>query len=236
MNSMLTGALANLQKQFGTADFTKWNWTRWQYYDRCGYASAGTTAIQFFANALGSVDPVTNLNKTLEETNCPQPTSFGPTFFFIFDIMLDLRLATKKRQPAAIVADTAWTTQTATGLWDVVQAIKNQGIMTIKIADKAYPTIPMPVRQCPGGFGVHLTGNWTHNGAATTDASWWQGPIHTRERYRLAPPQLIEPNQNVQFKWDFTPGTSPALPTLDGVKPLVYATLILDGMRGVPQQ
>jgi hypothetical protein len=230
--------LRNLQKRIGSANWNQWQIQRWMYYDYVRYTAAGVTELAFFANPLGTVDPVSTLAKTLEQTNLTKTRTFGQVYFIIQQIRTHVHVLPKQRQNATIIADTTVVLNEYEDLYKVLFNLLNQGVLQIGIGQKAYFDIVQPFRQCPPGFGIHLQeiaiAGTTANGQQ--NLTWQQSP-YQNDVFNVTPQQMVEPEQNVDAKITFDNGLSPVITgVVDAVDARVDIGLILDGYIVRPQQ
>lgn len=230
--------LRNLQKRIGSANWNQWQIQRWMYYDYVRYTNAGVSELAFFANPLGTTDPVSTLAKTLEQTNLTKTRTFGQVYFIIQQIRTHIHVLPKQRQNATIIADTTVVLNEYEDLYKVLFNILNQGVLQIGIGQKAYFDIVQPFRQCPPGFGIHLqeiaVAGTTANGQQ--NMTWQQSP-YQNDVFNVTPQQMVEPEQNVDMKITFDNGLSPVLTNVvDGTDARVDIGVILDGYIVRPQQ
>jgi len=230
--------LSVLTAKLGSADWSKWQIQRWCYYDYVRYPSAGAAQLNFFANALGSNDPVSTLAKTMEQTNLQKPRTFGQQYFIIRQIRTHLNLAPKARQTSttAALADFSYSQQAASAF---LAQLAGLGVLNIKIGQKDYFDVEQPFMFCPPGFGL----GEVNPAAALVGANGeysnttFQQSNDIRDVYALTPPQLIEPEQTFEATIDFPYANSPAATAKYGSEPLVLDVgLIFDGYIARPAQ
>lgn len=238
MTNLSDATLSKLQAQIGSADWNRWNLQRWQYYDYVTYNTAGgLSSLSLMSQPLGSVDPVSNAAKTLEDTNVLKSGCFGRLFFVITQVRLDLRFAPKYRQPSTISEATRVATGTLMntnfGVW---YQLANNGVLTGVIGTKPYVGIEQPFRLAPPGFGLNLrkhSGNI--NAAVTGESTYAQLGSNPDDVYTLSPEQMIEPDQTFTWTLGWPNATSPALITTGSSQyPVLKVGLILDGYRAQP--
>ena len=230
--------LRNLQKRIGSANWNQWQIQRWTYYDYIRYTAAGVTSLDFFANALGTVDPVSSLAKTLEQTNLTKTRTFGQVYYIIQQIRTHVHVLPKQRQNATIIADTTVVLNEYEDLYKVLFNLLNQGVLQIKIGQKDYFDIPQPFRMCPPGFGIHLNEVAVAGTVANGQQNMvWQQSPYQNDVFNVTPQQMVEPEQPVEAKITFDNGTSPVITgVVDAVDARVDIGLIFDGYIVRPQQ
>lgn len=235
-----TDVLQMLQSRIGSADWSQWQMQRWCFYDYIRYPTAGTTQLTFFANALGATDPVSNLGKTAEQTNVSKSRSFGQVYFIIQQIRSHIHFLPKARQVSGISSDADLLFNALNPMWNAINNLSGQGVLTIKIGQKEYFDVEQPFRFCPPGFGIELYKHASSYVQADSDAQqswWWQQSPDPKDVYSMTPPQMIEPEQTIEVTIDFPNGVSPALTSLvNSVNPAVDIGLIFDGYIARPVQ
>lgn len=230
--------IRQLQKRIGSANWANWQMSRWCYYDYVRYTAAGVTNLDFFAVSLGQTDPVSTLAKTLEQTNVTKTRSFGQVYFILQQVRTHIHLLPKQRQHATWIADPNVTLREAAGYYKAMYSILNQGVLNIKIGQKDYFDIPQPFRLCPPGFGIDMQQLAAAGGVAdSADNFWWQQSHQAKDVYNCTPPQMIEPEQNIEIKINFDNATSPSIAaSVLGVDPKVDIGIILEGYIVRPTQ
>lgn len=219
--------LKMLQAKVGSADWSKWQIHRWHFYDYVRYPNAGTNQLIFFANALGSTDPNSLLQKSLEETNIPKTRSFGQVYFIIQEIRTHISILPKGRQHATIVALTTWIGNNALTLSRTLERLSHQGVLQVKIGQKDYFDIERPFQNAPPGFGPTIIQHASM--AATAPNIWFKQSSFKRDVWAVSPPQMVEPEQTVEVTIDFPNANSPAIAQISGVDPRVDIGVIFDG-------
>lgn len=224
-----------LQAKVGSADWSKWQIHRWQFYDWVRYVN-GTTQITLFTNPTGASDPNSSLQKTLEETNLPNSGQFGQVYFIANQIRTEVAILPKARQAAAIGADTGFC---AGALGDAATAVNDlfrRGVLIWQIGQKEYQRIERPFLGAPPGFGLNF------QQVATNRATPMILPRQSallRDVYTLAPAQMVEPNQTFTLTINFdtvapTIQVTPANSTLQTLR--VNIGVIFDGYLARPAQ
>jgi len=233
---MLTpAALGQLQRGYGSADWSQWQNFRWQQYDYVRYPTAGATQLQFFTVGLGGADPNNaTVPKTLEQTNLTASGQFGQVGTLITQIRMHARILPKGRQPAGISddADVLWTT--ISNMMSKFVELLRRGVLQISIQSKEYFTISEPLRTCPPGFGINIQQNGSSFIAAgnawITFTAWAQQNPDLDNVFYVDPPQFIEPAQTFVAQMIYPDGTGPVFTTLvSGASPLIDVGLIFDG-------
>ena len=233
MNS--TQIIDQLQRRFGSADFTKWQFHRWSFYDYVRYPTAGGTQLTFFSIPLGGTDPNSSLGKTMEQTNVPKARSFGQVYFFVQQIRTHLHVLAKNRQHATISGDADVITSTYSDMMNALLNLSGQGVLNFPIGSKHYFDIVKPFETCPPGFGVNISQH--ASSASAADRYLFQQSNKLDDVYSVTPAQMIEPEQTVEITIDFPNATSPALTGLvNAVDPRLDVGVILDGYIARPAQ
>lgn len=230
--------IRQLQSKIGSANWNNWQMSRWCYYDYVRYTAAGVNSLDYFAVSLGQTDPVSTLAKTLEQTNITKTRSFGQVYFILQQIRTHIHLLPKQRQHATWLADSNVTFREASGYYKAMYDILNQGVLNIKIGQKDYFDIPQPFRLCPPGFGVDVHKLGVAGGvAASADNIWWQQSDEPEDIYNCTPPQMIEPEQNIEVKINFDNANSPSIASsVLSVDPRVDIGIIFEGYIVRPTQ
>ncbi len=223
-----------LQGRIGSADWTKWQTHRWQFYDYVRYPVAGTGQLLFFVNPIGAADPVSTNAKTLEETNCPKPRSFGQVYFIVQQIRTHIHLLAKGRQHATIAALTNWVALSSIIPMRTLMYLAHQGVLKVSIGQKDYYDIDQPFLNAPPGMGVKITQHANALSAAT--GMWFKVSDDIRNVYNLSPPQLIEPENVLDVSINFPNANSPVMAQVSGVDVRVNIGVILDGFIARPAQ
>lgn len=225
--------LSQIQSKIGSANWSDWGIYRWQWYDYVRYPGAGTQELLFFVNPLGSTDPTSALQKTLEQTNSPKARSFGQTFYIITQIRTHVHLLPKKRQVSALAndADLLYTTIGAMG--NAFVDLLGAGVLQIQIGQKDYFEEEKPFRRCPPGFGPKI---YNHACLSTT-CNWHQQSRNQDDVFAITPAQMIEPEQTLTAGIVFPEGI-PAVFTdlVNSATPAIDIGLIFDGYIVRPAQ
>lgn len=245
--------LDSLQKRFGSADFSRYQVVRGQKYDFVRLRAAGTNSVSFFSNPIGAADPsVTNVFKTLEQTNLVKNASFGQEYFALTQIRTYANFIPQVRQgftPGSNFAFRGYTAL-ADSAMENLQSVLNTGVLEIKFAQKLYYQIARPFIQCPPGFGIDvqsLGSSRTGNAAETqvSDTNWLVRPDYRGSSvYNIDPIQIIEPEIQIQAAINFPNGNTPSfagvtLTTANdaaGLDTQVELGLIFDGYVIRPSQ
>src|SRR6266487_3870409 len=215
---MLTpSALARLQRNYGSVDWSRWQNWRWQQYDYPRYPPAGTTQVQLFSVPLGGQDPnvATGTPKTLEQTNLNSSSSFGDVGFLITQIRTHLRILPKGRQHATIIADAdvLWTTMS--NMMSKYMEMVRRGVFVLSIQSKEFFTISAPFQTCPPGFGIQIQQHAnSYISGHTAYSIWAQQNPDAKDIFDVDPPQFIEPNQTFTAQLNYYDGTSPVFTNL----------------------
>lgn len=230
-----TSLLQQLQRRFGSANFCNWQVIRWSYWDTVRLSAAGTSQLTFFANPQGSVDPVSTLAKTLEQTNMVKARTFGQVFFFIHQIKTNVRILPKQRQPANVIALTAANFTSYPPVYRRIINLMNSGVLNVSIGQKTFFDIPMPFRTCPPGFGVDVQSL----GAFTAQPAFVAHPGNNpKDCFNVTPVQLVEPEQTLDVTMDFPFANTPVFTDSisAGVTPSIEVSVYLEGYIARPNQ
>lgn len=236
MNS--ASVLRSLQGRIGSADWSKWQIYRWQFWDYIRYPiTAGVNQLTFFANALGSTDPVSLLSKTIEQTNVPKARTFGQVYYIIQQIRTDLAWAPRARQPAGVTGVGNWLFVAAhTTADNILNNLCHQGVLNIKIGQKEYWDLEQPFTHAPPGFGLQINQVCGVTAATAGSLKHFQQSPYMENVFEVTPAQMVEPEQTIEATIDFPNGTSPSLDGLSTLAPYLYVGLILDGYIARPAQ
>lgn len=244
---MNTQVLDQLQKRFGSADFSRYQVLRGQKYDFVRLNTAGVNQVAFFTNPIGATDPVANAPKTLEQTNSVKSASFGQEYFAITQIRTYAGFLPKARQPAAISgdADAVWQgySGNASSAMEALNDLLHRGVLNIRLAQKLYYQIQQPFLTAPAGFGVAIQSfAAAKTAAAAAKPSYWVTPDNRATSvYNIDPIQIIEPEIQIEATIDFPDLNSPAFTNTFFVgpgneTPSVEVGLIFDGYVIRPSQ
>jgi len=207
--------LDQLQRRFGSADFSRYQIVRGQKYDFVRLAPGGTNQVSFFSNPIGSGDPlVTNVSKTLEQTNSVKSASFGQEYFALTQIRMYVGFLAKNRQ-AALSAQASLIYQGYTSLansaMERMNELLHRGVLNIKFAQKLYYQIQQPFLTAPAGFGIDIqsAGAAKLTAAVVKDNYFIRSDNRGQSVYNVDPIQIIEPEIQVEVTLDFPDGNSP---------------------------
>ncbi len=230
--------IRQLQKRIGSANWANWQMSRWCYYDYIRYTAAGVNNMDFFAVPLGSTDPVSATAKTLEQTNVTKTRSFGQVYFILQQIRTHIFVLPKQRQHATILADTTAVLNQYKGMHRIIYDIMNQGVLNVTLGQKQYFDIPQPFKFCPPGFGIDIQDHAVAGSVANTFVNFHaEQSDEPTDIYNVTPPQMVEPEQNIQVTINFDNANSSALTnTVSGVSPNVDIGVILEGYIVRPTQ
>lgn len=214
--------LDQLQRRFGSADFSRYQVVRGQKYDfiRCPFGG-GTNQLSFFSNPIGSADPVATTSKTLEQTNSVKSASFGQEYFALTQIRTYVGLLPKFRQPFPVggpgfsqnsVIYQGYTSL-ANSTMERINDLLHRGVLNVKFAQKLYYQIQQPFLTAPAGFGIDITtaGAAKLFGAATNvrDNYFIRSDNRGQSVYNVDPIQIIEPEIQVEVTIDFPDANIP---------------------------
>lgn len=228
--------VTELQRRYGTANWSKANSVRFPMYDYIRYPAAGTTSLQFFTIPLGGVDPNSSTAKTLEQTNFNTAAKLGAVNFLATQIRTHLCILPKGRQPSGITADTAYIYQASSNAMAKFIELIHRGVLNVQFGNRGYWQIENPFQNCPPGFGVDVQQHASSYVAAaslwTKGSQWALQNSEPNNIYKQLPPQWIEGDQTIQATIDFPDGTSPVFTSLvDSVDIRIECGLILDGYQ-----
>lgn len=232
--------LGVLTQKLGSADWSKWQIQRWSYYDYVRVPVAGTNSLSFFGNALGSTDPVSGLQKTMEQTNLQKPRTFGQLYYIIRQIRTHIAVLPKARQAdAGTVAITDFVYSQALMAQWLIQ-VAGIGVLKMKIGQKDYFDLQQPFKFAPPGFGIDVRTcpqAYTVTAGETTNAFAQQSPDQ-KDIYSLTPPQLIEPEQTFEVNIEFPFANTPSLANIygSGNDASVDVGVVFDGYIARPAQ
>jgi hypothetical protein len=198
--------LGLLSQQIGSADWSKWQIQRWQYFDFVAvpWAAATTASLSFFTNPLGSQDPNGAFVKTMEQTNLVKPSTFGQVYFIIQQIRCVLKPLVKCRQLSGPAAYTDFSFDQLIVTEKLTQAF-GTGVLNLQIGQKAYFDLVQPWRNAPPGYGLgtHTVVVPFSRLANVSGNAFVEQSNNLSDVYALTPPQLIEPEQTFTCTIDF---------------------------------
>jgi len=221
--------LSVLQEKYGTLDPSKLQLQRWQYYDNVRLPIAGTNRLNFFSNALGSVDPVSGLNKTLEEVNTRRSGELDEAFV-IMAVKTDISILPIARQPAGVAAVTDAVVESLTPVHAALRNLYYQGVLSVSYGQKNYIQIEQPFQMCPPGQGPSIISISSNGAAGFPPVSNYTRPsVDPRSIYQMTPPILVEKGQTFTAAVDFFLANTPVIPQVGGANVAVNVGLIFDG-------
>lgn len=233
--------LGSLVQKIGSADWSKWQIQRYQYYDfvRVPNTGASTTSLSFFSTPQGGVDPTSSTAKTLEQTNMVKSATFGQVYFIMQQLRTHLRPLPKARQNATVAATTTFSFDQLT-IANKLRAAFSTGVLNFAIGQKAYFDIEQPFRTAPAGYGMGSNTVIVPFDRATNSAgnAFIEQSNNLSDVYVMSPPQLIEPEQTFQLTIDFPDlGVNFASAYVSNAQNAnVEAGVILDGYIARPVQ
>jgi hypothetical protein len=237
--SLSQQVIGRLVQQIGSANWSKWQWIRWVFYDyvRVPNTAAGNTPLIFFTNNLGQADTFSGIQKTLEWTNMPQQGQFGQNYFVIQEIRSHLQLVPKARQNATVAATTNYTYDQMVFSQRYKTALST-GVLDFTIGQKQYWHMQQPFRTCPPGFGLTQVIVPFDLVASATGNAYLAQSNNLSDVYGVSPPQLIEPSQQFTATVSFPDLGYNFHNCLDasGQNAAVEAGIILDGYIFRPMQ
>lgn len=231
--------LQAIGNRFGTQDPDQLQIQRKSYYDYIRLNVAGTNRLTFFSNAIGSVDPVSQLAKTLEETNLRRSGQLDNPFV-IMQVKTAIEVLPAARQPAGVSALTNLIA--GGGLTPVMRVLRNManlGVLEVQFGQKNYFQIQQPFQSCPPSYGPSIReyGATDTGGGTFMPASlWFTQSVSPKDAYVVSPPVFVEMAQTLQATIDFYLTNTPAIPQLGGANVAVNVGLIIDGYTVQPVQ
>lgn len=221
--------LAAVASRFGTQDPNSLQVQRWQYYDFVRLNVGGVNRLTFFSNPIGAVDPVSNLPKTLEETNVRRSGELDLPFA-IQQVRTQIDVLPMSRQPAGVAAVANAVTQALTPVYKVLRALAEQGVFNMEFGQKNYFQIFQPFQKCPTGYGPALVSPASDGaGAFIPESVFYSQSVDPRNNYTVSPPVFVEKGQTLQAAIDFFLGNTPAIPQVGGANVAINVGVILDG-------
>lgn len=228
--------LAAVAARFGTQDPNALQIQRWQYYDFVRLNVAGVNRLSFFSNPIGAVDPVSNLPKTLEETNVRRSGELDLPFA-ILQIRTQIDVLPLARQPAGVAAVTNAAVEALTPVYKVLRGMAEQGVASLEFGQKNYFQIFQPFQKCPPGYGPSIR-SIAADGAAgfPPESVYYTQSVDPRNNYTVSPPLFVEKSQTFQAVIDFFLANTPVIPQVGGANVAINVGVILDGYVVRPVQ
>lgn len=213
--------LDQLQRRFGSSDFSRYQVVRSQKYDFIRCPVSGTSnQLSFFSNPIGAADPVATTSKTLEQTNLVKTASFGQEYFALTQIRTYAGFLPKFRQPAPVGGTGATQnnviyqgyTSLANSAMERLNDLMHRGILQVKLAQKLYYQIQQPFLTAPAGFGIDINSAGASKvfAAAIRDNYFIRSDNRSTSVYNVDPVQIIEPEIQIEVTIDFPDGNIPA--------------------------
>ena len=243
--------LDQLQRRFGSADFSRYQVVRGQKYDFVRLNTLGTNQVSFFSNPIGATDPIGTTSKTLEQTNSVKSASFGQEYFALTQIRMYAGFLPKARQATAIGLANSVIFQGFTSLANSAMERFNdlihRGVLNVKFAQKLYYQIQQPFLTAPAGFGIDIpsAGCAKLFGGVTNvrDNYFLRCDNRGQSVYNVDPIQIIEPEIQIEVTLDFPDANSPVFTStfaLDDnttpATPSIEVGVIFDGYVIRPSQ
>lgn len=223
--------MAQLQGQYGTADWTKWN-PYWQpFYDKVTYPGAGTTQLDFFAVPAGNNDP-NGVQKTSEDTNCIVPRQLGQNYLWIWEVRCGIFIKPKARQPSGINSDANYIFGSSVGMESALWALFNRGVLTISVDSKQYLVLDRPFKRAPFGAGLNFVNMAAAAaaGPAVQSVAWIQNNPDEANVFAETPPLWVAPTQTISVQLVYPDGTGPVFTNLvDSATPSIQVGVFLGG-------
>lgn len=255
-SQQITQMLAN---RYGTADYGNLQVIKFQYYDYVRMTNSSGVVPQklnFFSIPQGSIDPNSNVAKTLEETNLDRNGNFTYDYI-ITGIRTHLYPLPKSRQ-ATTPSDLTVITNLVTGndvgslaqpagTMNFLEQLSGRGSLVVAFGQKRYFEITEPFKTCPIGAGVKVNsygGGVGRVASATPQLGYWYSQsADPRDRYLCTPPLFVERDSiidaSIQFlDTDYSTAnyTLPNVTGTSGSKAFINVGLIFDGFAIIPTQ
>ena len=217
--------------RYGTQDPNQLQIQRWSYWDYVRLPVAGTNRLTFMSNPIGSVDPVSGLAKTLEETNIRRSGELDLPFV-IMAVKTVIEVLPAGRQAAGYVAVTDAVQAASTPVHRVLRNMANLGVLLVDFGQKNQFTIEQPFQKCPPGYGPSIrsvSANQQGTSGVPDETLYYSQSVDPRDQYVVSPPVFIEKGQTFQCVIDFLLTNTPAIPQVGGVNVAVNVGLEFDG-------
>lgn len=228
--------LAYMQARYGSANFSKWQQIRRQYYSYQLYPQAGSTVLNFFGFGLSGSGV-----QGRQFTNMPKAGSFGQVHFLLKQIRCKLLVLDATLAPLTAATDV--TNPIADYLHGFIQA----GVLEFSIGDKKYLELPRPFLYAPPADGQldvespSLDFTLTEGTPNTQLATYLGMPYATLSRraesgYLVDPNILIEAEQSFEVKISYPSGAVPVIGTTPYTATNLAVGISLDGILFRPVQ
>jgi len=252
-----------IASRYGTANYGNLQVLKWQYYDYVRMTpSTGIVSqkLNFFSIPQGSLDPNSQVAKTLEETNLDRNGQFTYDYV-ITGIRTHLYVLPKARQNTVgtVSSSTTFTVGgvsnaggtgtgslgTAGGTMNFLEQLSGRGNLVVNFGQKRYFEINQPFKKCPIGAGVTVNsyGGGTLTAVGVQSNYWYSQSSDTRDRYLVTPPLFVERDSIIDASISFvdtdynsTNYTLPNLNSVSGSFAFVNVGLCFDGFAIVPTQ
>jgi len=222
-------AVQAIQEKYGTFDPSKLQVQRWQYYDNVRLVVSGTNRLTFFSNPIGSVDPVSLANKTLEEVNIRRAGELDEAFV-IMALKTEIAILPMSRQPVGVSGTTDAIIQSLTPVYAALRNLYYRGVLSVSYGQKQYIQIEQPFQMCPPGYGPGIKAiTATGAGAFPPVSSNLRPSNDPRDVYQMTPPIMVEKGQTFSAQIDFYNGNTPTIPTVGGANVAVNIGVTFDG-------
>lgn len=232
---MQQSVLQSLVQKIGSADWQNWQIVRYTFYDSVRLVVAGTNNITLFTNPIGSTDPISTLQKTLEDTNLTKAGSFGQQYYIISQIRTKVLTLAKARQPAGISDNTGTIWGNLTGMASALYDLLQDGVFLMSIGQKQYYTVAQPFKAMPPGIGPEVT-QWASNALLSESKMVFQDNDE-KNVYAITPAQMVEPDQTFQVSIQFPNANTPAFTNLvNSASPAINIMVMFDGYAVRPAQ
>lgn len=192
--------LAYMQERYGSANFSKWQQIRTQFYSYQLYPLLGATQFNFFGFGLNGSGV-----QGRQFTNMPKANSFGQVHFLLKQIRCKLLLLNAQLPVAGAVTDA---TNPAA---EITHGFAQAGVLNLTIGDKKYLELPRPFLYAPPADGqTEVSASNTVVAASTPRATL----THRRDGgYLVDPNILIEAEQAFDLQINYPSGAVPIIAT-----------------------
>lgn len=188
--------LAYMQERYGSANFSKWQQIRKQFYSYQLYPAAGSTQFNFFGYGLNG-----STTQGRQFTNMPKAGSFGQQHFLLKQIRCKLLLLNAAFAAAKLDVDNPAA--------DLTHGFVQSGVLNLTIGDKKYIELNRPFMYAPPADGetdLSLTSEEVANSYPRATLT------HRRDGgYLVDPNILIEAEQSFDCQINYPSGAIPLI-------------------------
>lgn len=228
--------LAYMQERYGSANFSKWQQIRKQFYSYILYPQAGSTQLNFFGFGINGSG-----TQGRQFTNMPKAGSFGQVHFLLKQIRCKILML-----DSSLSVPTAATDVTNSAA-DFINGFLQAGMLNLSIGDKKYLELPRPFLYAPPADGqielapAAMTFTLTE-GTPNTQLNTVNGiPYAMQSRrsesgYLVDPNILIEAEQAFELSIGYPSGAVPVIATTPYTASNFAVGVSLDGILFRPVQ